>query len=105
MSVMDGWILGLLVASVSLGALCLLALMAVIESLKDVRAYQFTVIERLGNLDARIRDGHLRILKCLKGESYEGTIGGMDIHTDPNVPTGGGLMFSRDAFNTTQAQQ
>jgi hypothetical protein len=35
------------------------------------------------------REGHLQIMKSLKGDSYVGQFGGMDIHTDPNVPPDG----------------
>lgn len=98
MSGIDGLVVGLCGAAAVVAVLCLVALIAVIEILKDIKAYQFTVIDRLGTLDERLRDGNLRILKCLKGESYTGTIGGMDIHTDPSVPPGEGMMFNRAAF-------
>lgn len=38
-------------------------------------------------LDERLRDGNLRILKCLKGESYAGSFGGFDVHTDSAIPS------------------
>lgn len=92
MSYIDGWIVGLLAVSVCLSGASLMAAIAIVENLKDLKAYQFTVIDRLGTLESTLRDGHLRILKCLKGESYAGTLGGMDLHTDAQIPPGGMFM-------------
>lgn len=94
MSSIDGWMFGLLAVSVSLSAVCLFAVIAIVENLKDVKAYQFTIIDQLGTIDERLRDGNLQVLKCLKGESYSGSLGGMDVHTSTAMPPGGGFMFS-----------
>lgn len=36
------------------------------------------------------RENHLEIMKQFKGQSYEGQFGGLDIHTNPNIPPGSG---------------
>lgn len=100
MSYADWWIIGLLAAVVALSGLSAVAAIAAVEHLKDLKAWHFTVMDRLGTLDERLRDGDLRILKCLKGESYAGSLYGMDLHTDPAIPDGSMVFYStkkRDA--------
>lgn len=83
--------------------LCLLAAIAVsaAETHIDNRELLRVVQENkraIELIDERMREGNLRILKCLKGESYQGSFGGMDVHTDPSIPPDGGFIFDRKAF-------
>jgi hypothetical protein len=50
-------------------------------------------------LHAHLRQDHLLVMKALKGDSYAGTIGGVEVHADPVLPMDHILLRSKDAFN------
>lgn len=37
-------------------------------------------------LDRTLREGHLTIMRALKGDNYQGTFGGVDVMVDDHVP-------------------
>lgn len=38
------------------------------------------------------REGHLQIMKAIKGKSYVGQFGEIDVHEDPDIPPGTPVM-------------
>lgn len=70
----------------------------VAEHLADLKAYTTTVISELQSQSHSIRWSHRKILKTLKGDNYEGDMGGVEMFTDPNIPLGGAVVFDAKAF-------
>jgi hypothetical protein len=51
-----------------------------------LRAIEDSVDAHFESLHAHLRQDHLLTMKATKGDSYVGTIGGVDVHTDPLLP-------------------
>lgn len=49
-------------------------------------------------LHERERMQHLEIMKVLKGESYVGQIGGLDMHVEPLIPTSHAILYNKKDF-------
>jgi hypothetical protein len=90
-------VVDVLIVAVFCLILGVLTLRAVSRLRRDI-AKQFDALSALvcdltEGLDKGMRDGHLLILKALKGDSYSGTIGGLDVHASPKIPDGYGLIM------------
>lgn len=62
----------------------------------DALAKLDVIESTVDGLRADLRVNHLQVMKALKGDSYAGQFGGVDMHTSSNVPPNSTYMVSRD---------
>lgn len=83
---------------------CLVALLGVEFGACAVLAHKLGIAHRtirsgindlhqaIDELDTRMRRNHLETMKALKGDSYTGQFGGIDVHGDAGIPAGYALI-------------
>lgn len=87
----------LIVMTVQISLICIISGVAIFTFKNQFSSTEDSVNQVLTEILAlrqEQREGNLRIMKALKGDSYVGQIGELDIHRDSGVPLGTAVIAS-----------